>query len=108
MDITEMQRMLNKVRCPLCSNAEFDVQLRCDLGLGACLVTARCQSCNTLYELSSEKSPLESRGKQIESRKCPACHTSAFSPAFRCELPTRQCCTVARCKACDHPISASA
>ncbi len=96
MDLTEMQILMNQVRCPNCSAEDFDVKLRCDLGIGECLATASCQNCKTVYELSTEGRVLEAGKQSIGSHQCPACRGREVSMAFRCELPSRKCLYVAQ------------
>jgi len=104
MNITDIQRMMNKVICPECQKATIDVSLRCDLGYGECLATATCRTCQTLYEVSTEKEVLEAGQKGIGPQDCPDCDEKDLKVQFRCELPSRRCFYVAYCPPCDKPL----
>lgn len=104
MNITDIQVMFNKVTCPECRNATIDVSLRCDLGYGECLAAATCRTCNTIYEVSTERRALEA-GKELPgSQDCPDCDEKDVKFKFRCELPSRKCFYVAYCQPCDSPF----
>lgn len=104
MDLTEIQKKLNKVSCPVCHNSTFDLKLRCDLGYGECLAVATCNTCSTLYEVSTERHVLEEGEKVCPAPICPECHGSKVEVEMRCEIPSRQCFYVVHCKTCDHPF----
>ncbi len=104
MKISDIQVMFNKVTCPQCSNATIDVTLRCDLGGDACLAVATCQTCHTIYGVSTEGKALETAAETHASLACPECETEDTELAFRCELPSRKCFFVLNCKACDAPF----
>ena len=103
MDITEIQTLLNKVTCPQCRNATVEVVLRCDLGYGECLAAASCRTCGTLYEVSTERRLLERGVHEVNGADCPHCNTEDVRPSLRCELPSRKCFYVVRCRICDTP-----
>jgi len=104
MNITEIQRMMNKVRCPECHKSEIEVSLRCDLGYGECLAAANCLNCRTLYEVSTERKILKSGSTALGKQDCPDCGTQDLKLQFRCELPSRRCFYVSYCPPCDKPI----
>jgi len=105
MDITEIQKTLNKISCPTCQRTELDATLRCDLGSGECLATAVCQTCKTIYEVSSERQVLAEVEEKTGPLTCPHCGSSGVEVAFRCELSSRQCFYVAQCQKCKEPFS---
>lgn len=100
MDLTEIQKRLNDVACPMCNNSTLDVTLRCDLDYGECLATAKCQTCKTSYEVSTEKRVLETGKKDLGSFACPHCEADDVALGFRCELPSFQCFYMASCRKC--------
>lgn len=104
IDLTEMQKMLNKVSCPACHASTIDVALRCDLGYGECIAVATCQTCGMLYEVSTEHHVLEEGRKEVGSPVCPHCDTDDCELEMRCELPSRQCFYVMCCRKCSNPF----
>ncbi len=104
VDLTEIQKKLNKVACPLCKQSKIDVKLRCDLGYGECLAVAECGNCGTVYEVSTERSVLDQGKKDCPDPICPECHGSDVDLEMRCELPSRRCFYIVHCKPCDHPF----
>lgn len=102
VDLTEIQKKLNKVSCPVCHNSTIDVKLRCDLGHGECLAVAGCSTCGTSYEVSTERRLLEEGKKDCPTLTCPGCKGSEVELEMRCDFPSRKCFYVAHCMTCNH------
>ena len=84
IDLTAIQAMLNKVSCPMCNSATLDVVLRCDLGYGECLATAKCRTCATTYKVTTADQVQEEGWLNRNRTKL----------EFRCDLASRECCYV--------------
>jgi len=46
-----VQQCAMDVCCPMCERSNLDVQLRCDLSRGNCIVAARCDRCRTSFRV---------------------------------------------------------
>jgi len=100
MELTEIQKKLNSVSCPMCNHPTWDVSLRCYEGYEECLATATCVTCGTLYTITNEQRVLEDGKELLVSSICPRCNTKELELQFRCELASRQCYYVVGCKKC--------
>ncbi|MCI0587067.1 MAG: hypothetical protein L0323_09535 [Planctomycetes bacterium] len=97
----EVAALLRETACPACGLEDLEFVLRCDLGFGACLWTARCTTFGMLFEMVSadEALPEEFSGPR-ESGACPGCGGTAFEPRIVCRLATRQCVYLLECVNC--------
>lgn len=100
MELTEIQKKLNKVSCPMCNHPTLDVTLRCYVGYEECLATAKCLTCGTPYSITNERRVLEEGKEALGSSVCPKCNSADTELQFRCELSSRQCFYVVGCKKC--------
>lgn len=100
MELTEIQKKLNRVSCPMCNHPTLDVTLRCYVGYEECLATAKCLTCGTSYTITNEQRVLEDGKGVLGSSVCPRCDAKEVELQFRCELASRQCFYVVGCKKC--------
>ncbi len=100
MDLIEIQKRLNEVACPMCKKATLDATLRCYVGYEECLATAKCLTCSTSYNISSERRLLDEGKGALGAPVCPDCKSEDTEFKFRCELSSRQCFYVVGCNKC--------
>lgn len=100
MELTEIQKKLNSVSCPMCKHPTLDLTLRCYVGYEECIATAKCLTCNTSYTVTNERRVLEKEKDAVGSAVCPHCNSEDTELQFRCELSSRQCFYVVGCKKC--------
>jgi len=109
--LVDSERRLLRMACPECGRAgALQTAVRCDLAYGECLYTVRCQRCGIVFELSTKtESPrLYQPGLHawLSGLVCPACRALGAEVGFRCDVPSRSCFYVLRCRSCGHGYAA--
>jgi len=108
-----MDRLLNPERrfrgmaCPECgSGGSLQTAIRCELAYGERLYTVRCQRCGIVFDLSTEtRSPrLYQPGLHtwLAGLVCPVCNSAGAEVVFRCDVPTRSCFYLVKCRSRGH------
>ncbi|MCI0587058.1 MAG: hypothetical protein L0323_09490 [Planctomycetes bacterium] len=98
-------RLLPHVPCPACGALNLQFTLRCDLGLGACLWTARCDNCLTLYEIVLSEGPSFAEALAGRAPDCSSCGRTRLRPRLTCTLETRTCVYALECDSCGQPCA---
>ena len=97
--------------CPECGSAgSLQTAVRCELAYGECLYTVRCQRCGIVFELSTEMQNLRLYRPELcawlSQLVCPACKGVRAELVFRCDVPSRSCFYLVRCRRCGHEYAA--
>jgi transcription elongation factor Elf1 len=104
--LTEVQLKLQKVGCPLCFNTRLELVLRCDLGQGECIYTAKCLHCGKAFEVNTKSKTIEELEPTLKDKKkkrgCPKCESHDLQVDFRCDLASHDCFHVLTCETCGH------
>jgi hypothetical protein len=103
--LLEAERRLHRMACPECGTAgSLQTAVRCELAYGECLYTVRCQACGIVFELSTEtrKPALYQPDLHawLSHLVCPACGKAGAEVGFRCDVPSRSCFYLVRCRSC--------
>lgn len=101
------ERRLLRMSCPVCgAGGSVQTTIRCELAYGECLYTVRCQRCGIMFDLSTETaSPWlcqPALHAWLSTLACPACLELGAEVGFRCDVPSRSCFYILRCKRCGH------
>lgn len=105
--VFDAERRLHRMACPACGSAgSLQTVIRCELAYGECRYTVRCQRCGMVFELSTEtESPRlfqPDLHAWLSARVCPVCRGVGAEVVFRCEVPSRSCFYVLRCRTGGH------
>lgn len=104
--LTEVQRRLQRVGCPQCFNTRLDLVLRCDLGQGECIYTAKCLHCGNVFEVNTKSKTVEELEPELQDKMktsgCPQCGGHELQVNFRCDLASQDCFHVLTCQTCGH------
>ncbi len=105
--LLDAERRLQRMACPECRNAgSLQTVVRCELAYGECLYTVRCQRCGIVFELSTEtRYPAlyqPDLHAWLSGLVCPACSRLGAEVGFRCDVPSRSCFYLVRCRSCGH------
>ena len=102
-----MDRLLRQMACPGCRTpGSLRMAVRYELASGECRYTVRCQRCGIVFELSAE-----TRGPRLfqpdlhawlSHLLCPACGNVGAEVAIRCDVPSRSCFYLLKCRSCGH------
>jgi transcription elongation factor Elf1 len=108
----DVERRLMRMSCPGCGAAgSLQTAVRCELAYGECLYTVRCQRCGLVFDLSTEGArPGPSRpglDAWSSALACPACSELGPEVEFRCDVPSRSCSYILRCRRCGHEYVAA-
>lgn len=103
----DAERRLSRMACPECGRAgSLQTAIRCELAYGECLYTVRCQRCGIVFDLSTETWSLALYQPDLHAwlsgLVCPACGAVGATVSFRCDVPSRSCFYLVRCRRCGH------
>lgn len=98
-------RLLPHVPCPACATMNLQFTLRCDLGLRACLWTARCQYCLTSYEIVLSEGAEFAEALAGKAPSCSSCGPTHVRPRLACTLESRTCVYALECASCGRPCA---
>lgn len=60
MNLAQAQKKLANVTCPACNNgSKLEAVLRCDLDQEACVLVARCGSCQATHQLRETQGKID-------------------------------------------------
>ncbi len=94
--LTEEQLVerLQNVACPDCFQVDYELRMRCDLGLGECLYVASCHHCGHQFDFENiaefNKVMLRIQHNTHE-RRCPVCGETELEAHFVCDLRKHEC-----------------
>ena len=105
--VVDGERRLRGMACPECGSAgSLQTAVRCELAYGQCLYTVRCQRCGIVFELSTETQTPRLYQPDLHAwlsgLVCPACQGVGAEIGFRCDVPSRSCFYLLRCRSCGH------
>lgn len=105
--LLDAERRIRDMVCPECGGAgSLQTAIRCELAYGECLYTVRCQRCEIVFELSTETQSPRLFQPDLHSwlsrHVCPACKGLGAEVTFRCDVPSRSCFYLVRCRSCGH------
>ena len=101
------ERRLRGMACPECGSVgSLQTAIHCELAYGECLYTVRCQRCGIVFDLSTEtRSPRlyqPDLHAWLSALVCPVCKSAGAEVVFRCDVLTRSCFYVVKCRRCGH------
>jgi transcription elongation factor Elf1 len=105
--LLDSERRLRRMVCPACGGVgSLQTVSRCELAYGEYLYTVRCQPCGMVFELSTETETPRFFQPDLHvwlsRRACPACKEAGAEVVFRCDVPSRPCFYLVRCRSCGH------
>lgn len=105
--LLDTERRLLRMACPECGSAgSLQTAVRCELAYGECRYTVRCRHCGIVFELSTEtRSPQlyqPDLHAWLSGLVCPACNAAGAEVRFRCDVPSRSCFYLLKCRRCGH------
>ena len=103
---SELSGAASRTRCPYCEHRGLEFILRCDLGFGPCLFTARCGQCNTSLEVVVSESELDPVEVAESAGCCPECGDPRRVASLECSEMTHACVYQVECRACGQKSSA--
>lgn len=97
---TDLSAAASRAACPYCTHRGLDFTLRCDLGYGPCLFTARCGQCDASLEIVVSESELDPAGLSSTVGPCPECGDARRIATLSCSERTQACVYHVECRTC--------
>ena len=97
---THLSALASSSACPHCAHDQLEFVLRCDLGYGPCLYTARCASCNSSFEIVLSEAELAPDDLRDAIGPCPECGNADRTATLHCSERTHACVYHVSCALC--------
>lgn len=101
-NLQTIERLVEKIPCPICLNSRFEVNLYCDLPKSPCDFHAVCGHCHHKIVVSQDNKNMKEVWKQVEShilgKGCPECGDHKLSLEFLCDVQSEDRFFLVRCE----------
>jgi hypothetical protein len=97
----ELFERLARVACPECLQMDYELCMRCDLGLEDCLYVAVCRRCRRQFDFENVPALddlMQTLWNHAREAACPICGASELDARFICDTRRRQCYAEVRCR----------
>ncbi len=102
----DLSAAASRAVCPYCEHHGLEFTLRCDLGYGPCLFTARCDQCSASLEIVVSESELDPAALSSSVGPCSGCGDARRVATLSCSEKTQACVYHVECRACGRKSSA--